>query len=94
MFKLFNRNTATTQEDAVKNYDRLCSSVLGIAKTQGFRELVEWWGREYERLEVLIDKSVCEKEVFILSRERKIVKKHYLFMKNLVESSKSNEESF
>lgn len=83
MFKLFNRKRVNTQEEAQVQYEALVRNVQELMGTNGFKELVLWWEREYERLEVEIDKCEDEKRVFDLTRERKIVKKHYLFMKNL-----------
>ena len=83
MFKLFTRKQITSQEEAIKHHDVLKRNMQEIVKTHGFKELIQWWEREYERLEIEIDNCEDEKKVFDLTRERKIIKKHYLFMKGL-----------
>jgi hypothetical protein len=82
MFKLFNR-LKPQYNTPDKIFDAQSANIQGIARTQGFRELVMWWENEIESIEGKIERSVDPQEVYLLTKEKNAIKKHYLFLKNI-----------
>ena len=90
MFNLF-KNKHISGDKLNRQYEILLESIQEIKNTKGFQELINHWENLYNAIEVKIDNSTCPKEVFNLTRERAVIRKHYLFMKNLADGNISTE---
>ena len=90
---MFNLLKTKKQKDLNKQYEILVESIKQIKDTQGFKEIINHWENMYNNLEVKIEQSTDKEEVYMLTRERAVIKKHYLFVKSLAEGNISTEGS-
>ena len=82
MIKFWNKKPLSLEE-APMIYERQVSSIKSISETTGFKEMLAWWEREYERVDNLIDTSEPAK-LEVLRIERGLIKKHLVWLNNLL----------
>ena len=70
-------------EEAPMMYERQVANIQSIADTNGLKEIVIWWEREYERVDNLLDTSEPAK-LEVLRIERSLIKKHLVWLNNLL----------
>lgn len=72
----------TTQKEASKEYEKIKTSIISLSKHPEYKDLLDYWIREYTRIDEAIDRS-NEKECFLLIKERAIIKKHLLWLEQM-----------
>lgn len=70
-------------EEASQMFERQVSSIQSICETTGFKEMIAWWEREFERVDNLLDTSEPAK-LEVLRIERNLIKKHLVWLNNLL----------
>lgn len=74
-----------SQKEAEKEFEKIKTSIKALSRHQEFRYLVEYWEREYTKIDDAIDKAK-EDECFLLIKERAILKKYLLWLEQMTKS--------